>query len=673
MAATYISINLNAAGGSDDKRVKVSTDDSAADFLEGKIEAGSAKVLVSTELPGGNETLLIDLDEAEIDHNSLLNYDVNQHRVLDDASTTTDSVWSSSKIQTELDTKINVATPMTDNKLVKSVGTSGAVVEATGINVDDLNNVTGINNLIVDGNLTVNGTTTSVNSSTLDVTDANILVNNGGDQASADLGNAGITIEMSDAINVELGYDSTTASKMTLGELGSQAEIVTVNHTQMLSNKSLDADNNTITNIELSNLKAGVLQTDISGAVSDTNLASSKAVKDHITSQLALQDDASEITYTPDTVTNWTGDVNPGNTNDALDQLADRLETSSGTLSTHLDGGLAKHTASSILNVASGNLVATDVQAALNELQTELDNRPTVTETLQNKTLDSTNVISGSIENPIRSDVKKDTEANLVTYALTATDGQFVFATDTKKAFQVIDNLLEPIGGGGAGASFELTKVAHGFSLLDSVYTLAGTYEKALADNAETLGTHVVVEVVDVDTVILAQVGRFEVPSHGLSLGDYYYTSDSTAGLLTATEPSIYSNPLLLADTSNTVVILPFRPSFIDNTSVSQQVDDIVNNSTSNVAGFVLNNSVTRAAKANVVIEVDATVDEYETYDIDFLFNGSSWDISYDSLGNSDITLDISVAGQVNYTCPNIAGFVSGKISFKYDITKKEL
>jgi hypothetical protein len=55
MASHYISINLNAAGGSDDRRVKVSNDDSLPGFLEEKIEAGSTKVVVTTTTPGGAE------------------------------------------------------------------------------------------------------------------------------------------------------------------------------------------------------------------------------------------------------------------------------------------------------------------------------------------------------------------------------------------------------------------------------------------------------------------------------------------------------------------------------------------------------------------------------------------------------------------------------------------
>jgi len=369
VANTYISINLDAAGGTDDKRVKVSTDDSNPGFLEEKVEAGSTKVVVAVTDPGADETLTVDVDETQINHDNLLNYELDQHRELDDAATTTTSLWSSQKIQDELDGKINAATPMTDNKLVKSVGTSGIDVEATGINVDDSNNVTGINNLVIDGDLTVNGSKTDVNTTELNVEDANITINNGGTQASADAANAGLTVEMSDATDVELGYDSTTASKMTLGEVGSTHEVVTTNHTQTLANKTIDADNNTINNLETDNLKAGVLQTDISGAVSDTNLASSQAVKTYVDDEIAKKDDASEITYTPATAADW--DVTPTHVDGGLNELADRTNTVEVNLAAHLDGGAAKHTAAQVTNTPAGNIAATTVQDAVNELDTE--------------------------------------------------------------------------------------------------------------------------------------------------------------------------------------------------------------------------------------------------------------------------------------------------------------
>jgi hypothetical protein len=369
MASHYISINLNAAGGSDDRRVKVSNDDSLPGFLEEKIEAGSTKVVVTTTTPGGAEILEVDVDETQINHDNLLNHEVDQHRVHDDTTTTTTSLWSSQKIQDELDTKINAATPMTDNKLVKSVGTSGVDVEATGIDVDDSNNVTGINNLIIDGDLTVNGDTTSVNTETLDVEDANITINKGGTQASADAGNAGLTVEMSDATDVELGYDSTTASKMALGEVGSQSEIITATHTQTVSNKTIDADNNTISNLEVDNLKAGVLSTDLDVAVDNNNIPGSQAVKDYVAARVAEKDDASEITYTPADGTDY--DVVPTHVDGALDELADRTNTVEDNLTTHLNTDPAKHAAAQITNVAAGNIAATTVQGAINELDTE--------------------------------------------------------------------------------------------------------------------------------------------------------------------------------------------------------------------------------------------------------------------------------------------------------------
>lgn len=63
------------------------------------------------------------------------------------------------------------------------------------------------------------------------------------------------------------------------------------------------------------------------------------------------------------------------------------------------------------------------------------------------------------IVSPSRLDVKKDTEANLTTYATTATDGQWCFATDTQTMYQVVGNELIPAGSGGGGSSLVWEKV----------------------------------------------------------------------------------------------------------------------------------------------------------------------------------------------------------------------
>jgi hypothetical protein len=96
-------------------------------------------------------------------------------------------------------------------------------------------------NLTVSGDFTVNGTTTSVNSTTLDVADANITINNGGTEAAADAGVSGITVEMSDATDAGIGFSSAMTSKFGVGEVGSLVEIADISSAQTLTNKTLTA------------------------------------------------------------------------------------------------------------------------------------------------------------------------------------------------------------------------------------------------------------------------------------------------------------------------------------------------------------------------------------------------------------------------------------------------
>jgi hypothetical protein len=69
------------------------------------------------------------------------------------------------------------------------------------------------------------------------------------------------------------------------------------------------------------------------------------------------------------------------------------------------------------------------------------------------QTLTQKTLTGATINNPVRAGVKEDTEANLITYATTATNGQWVFATDTKVMYQVVDGELIPAGAGGGGVS----------------------------------------------------------------------------------------------------------------------------------------------------------------------------------------------------------------------------
>ncbi len=138
----------------------------------------------------------------------------------------------------------------TDNAIARFDSTTGKLVQNSGVTIDDSDNV------IIPGNLTVNGTTTTFNTTTLDVEDANITVNKNGNQATADASDAGFTVEMSDATHATIHYDSTTTSKFKIGNVGSTVEVADISSSQSFSNKGINADNNILSNIANANIKS---------------------------------------------------------------------------------------------------------------------------------------------------------------------------------------------------------------------------------------------------------------------------------------------------------------------------------------------------------------------------------------------------------------------------------
>ena len=176
----------------------------------------------------------------------------------------------------------------TDNRLVRWDGTGTPTIQDSLAVLDDLGALSGLTQLDVDniqingntiastdanGNinldpngtgfvyinsdLQVNGTYTTVTSTTMDVTNATISTNVGGNQATADGNNAGLIVTMTDATDANLHYDSTLASRFAIGDTGSEKEVVTVSDAQSITNKlllgvdNLQLDANTISSTDV--------------------------------------------------------------------------------------------------------------------------------------------------------------------------------------------------------------------------------------------------------------------------------------------------------------------------------------------------------------------------------------------------------------------------------------
>ena len=67
-------------------------------------------------------------------------------------------------------------------------------------------------------------------------------------------------------------------------------DIVGTTDAQTLTNKTINADNNTVTELEVDNLKAGVLNTDLTGAVSNTQVPSAQATKTYADTKMGALD-----------------------------------------------------------------------------------------------------------------------------------------------------------------------------------------------------------------------------------------------------------------------------------------------------------------------------------------------------------------------------------------------
>lgn len=213
--------------------------------------------------------------------------------------------------------------------------------------------------------------------------------------------------------------------------------VVTADQVQTLTNKTIDADSNTITNLEVDNFNAGVLNTSttLDGA-SDTQIPSALAVKTYIDNQDDAQDTAAEITY--DGTTSGLAATNVQAAIDEVDSDLDaeisRATAAEATLQSNIDTEEAAriaadntlqsnidaeatarssadttlqsniddhindttdaHDASAISVVPSGNLAATEAQAAFDELQSDVD---TINTSLANKVSNT----SGSSDNAV--------------------------------------------------------------------------------------------------------------------------------------------------------------------------------------------------------------------------------------------------------------------------------
>ena len=140
--------------------------------------------------------------------------------------------------------------------------------------------------------------------------------------------------------------------------------------------------------------------------------------------------------------------------------------------------------------------------------------------------------------------------------------GEIAIDTSAQKLYINDGGTVKEIGGGGGGGSTsDITQSSHGFSVKDAIRHNGSAWVKAQANATTTLALGIVTAVPDSNNFTVAQSGRFELSSHGITpVGQWFYLSASSAGGLTATEPTI-SQPIVYVESADFIYVYQYRPT----------------------------------------------------------------------------------------------------------------
>ncbi len=264
------------------------------------------------------------------------------------------------------------------------VDVAGALAIGASVGANNVTLGGATSTLVVPGNLTVSGTTTSINTTNTDVTDKNITVNKGGNDASSE--GAGITVERT-GTDGSIIYKDASASKFACGPVGSEVDVVDLSSAQNLTNKGV----NGATAVEIGYV-AGV-----TGAI-QTQLGNKQPLDATLTSLAAYNTNGILAQTAADTFAGRT-----------ISGTANRIGVTNG------DGVAGNPT----LDIGSDVVTLTGTQA------------------LTNKDYDG-----GTASNTSRITLPKDTTANLT--SLTRKAGTIVYDTTTSKVnYDDGTNLIE--------------------------------------------------------------------------------------------------------------------------------------------------------------------------------------------------------------------------------------
>lgn len=285
-------------------------------------------------------------------------------------------------------------------------------------------------------------------------------------------------------------------------------------------------------------------------------------------------------------------------------------------------------------------------------------------ETLVNKSIASTSSTAGAIRLPVgNSTTDRPT-------GTAATLKGMVRYNDTDDVFEGYNEIGGWSSIGGGGTTDRITQSSHGFAVGDVLYLNGATYTKAVAsaaNTAEVVG--VVSKVIDTNQFELTLSGEVNGLS-GLTVGEVYFLSASTAGGLTITEPTVVgqiSLPVGVAASTTSLYVAPKRGSVVGSSNVRSQIP-LANSTTTTVQDISAYDAGELTGWVSIVNTTAANSLRFYVA-AQFSKNGAAnnYNISYQVSGDTPPTgfsLTTTTAGLLQVTLPSITGFSSASINY---------
>jgi hypothetical protein len=477
--------------------------------------------------------------------------------------------------------------------------------------------------------------------------------------------------------------------------------IVGTKQNQSLENKTIDADNNTISNIETDNLKSGVLVTDITAASAHTELPSALAVKKAI----EAQDEASEIEF------NKTDDIPSENVQGAIEDVQANLKA-------HDDSSSGVHG----LTPSIGNVVVgtTEEQDLENKTYIDAYFSGMISEGIANSIQTGSNVILDQPTQPIvrlSSGLTSIAGIAQVSYdknkVLTIINPSFSLEIEIRNDSDIVDTKQRIVTGvddditlapqaalflkydsvsqvwrviGGTGGSSTVVKGIAGEAVSGGVFSVLGSDGKIYRLNAADDDR---IEYIGITKDFALEGEPVKVITSGIAKGFIgltpglpVYASPSSTGEYTQTDPenSIFDNKwvirLGIAISATQILLNPDQASsayFKDELSASTQT--IANNQSSeaNISNLIFDGSQVRGAIVQYTLYRRTDDIEYAQigqFNIVYKTDDMTWILGAESYAgdNAGVTFSITNAGQIQYVSSNMAGAnYSGSFQYKID------